>query len=145
VAKAADGFAAAFREALADDLNAAEALGHLAGLQRAANDFLDRAKEGSPVDRIAAIRRFRRAMAEAAGVLGVLEREPDEALGAIGAVGLRRIGLTPAELQGRIDERAQARKAKDFAAADGVRQALLERGVELMDTPGGTEWRVVRG
>jgi cysteinyl-tRNA synthetase len=145
LAQAADGFAASFRDALADDLNAAEALGHLAGLQRAANDFLDRAKEHPPLDRLAAVRRLRAAFASASSVLGVLERDPDEALREIGAVGLRRIGLTPADLEEQLDRRTQARKAKDFAEADRVRAALLERGVELMDAPGGTEWRVVRG
>jgi cysteinyl-tRNA synthetase len=145
VTTAADGFETSFREALADDLNAAEALGHLANLQRTANDFLDRAKEHPPADRVAAIRRLRQAFATATAVLGVFERDPDEALREIGAQGLRRVGVPLEELTTRIAHRAQARKDKDFAAADRIRAELLERGIELMDAPGGTDWRVVKG
>ena len=71
--------------------------------------------------------------------------EDPEALKAIGATGLRRVGMSEAELDGAIARRAAARKAKDFAEADRVRTELLERGIELMDTSAGTEWRVVRG
>ncbi|MBI5489568.1 MAG: cysteine--tRNA ligase [Deltaproteobacteria bacterium] len=144
VAQAIKTFEESFGASMADDLNAAEALGHLAGLQRLANEFLDRGKEHAPADRLAATRRLRGAMAGAGAVLGVLEREPDEALRAIGATGLRRVGMSEADLDDAIGRRAAARKAKDFAAADRVRAELLEQGIELMDGPTGTEWRVVR-
>ena len=39
-------------------------------------------------------------------------------------------------------ERTSARAAKDFARADAVRTELLGIGVELLDTPTGTDWRV---
>jgi cysteinyl-tRNA synthetase len=55
------------------------------------------------------------------------------------------VGVTLDELTTRIDRRAQSRREKDFAAADRIRDELLERGIELMDAPGGTEWRVVKG
>ena len=142
---AATGFDEALRTALADDLNHAEALGHLATLQRTTNDFLDRAKEHPPAARLAAIRRLRESIGAAAGVLGVFERDADEALGGIGTRGLRRVGVTVGELDDAIARRTAARRAKDFAAADRIRAELLERGLELMDAPGGTEWRVVKG
>jgi cysteinyl-tRNA synthetase len=45
------------------------------------------------------------------------------------------------EIEGLIAERAAAKKAKDFATADAIRQGLAERGIALEDGPGGTSWR----
>jgi cysteinyl-tRNA synthetase len=141
---AAETFAARFREAMEDDANTAEALGHLANLQRAANDFLDRIKQqGGPPERLAGVRALRDAFAPASDVLGILAADPDETLGRIGALGLARVGLSRETLDDAIARRAEARRAKDFAASDRIRLEMLERGVELMDTPAGTEWRVV--
>ena len=42
----------------------------------------------------------------------------------------------------RIAARTQARKSKDFKAADAIRAELAARGVEIEDTPQGTKWRV---
>src|SRR5881296_1078590 len=42
----------------------------------------------------------------------------------------------------RIVARAQARKSKDFKAADAIRAELLAKGVEIEDTPQGTKWRL---
>ena len=39
-----------------------------------------------------------------------------------------------------IDLRADARKKKDFATADRIRNSLVEMGVTLEDRPGGTDW-----
>jgi cysteinyl-tRNA synthetase len=41
---------------------------------------------------------------------------------------------------GLIEERNLAKKAKDFARADAIRHELAAEGIELRDTPGGTEW-----
>lgn len=40
----------------------------------------------------------------------------------------------------KIEERAQAKKAKDFAKADEIRNMLLEKGVVIKDTREGVEW-----
>ena len=45
-----------------------------------------------------------------------------------------------AEIEELINKRAEAKKAKDFAAADAIRDALKAKGVELMDTASGTLW-----
>ena len=55
----------------------------------------------------------------------------------------RRLDLDVEEFERRIVERAEARKTKDFARADEVRQTLQQMGVELMDSPAGTRWRIV--
>jgi cysteinyl-tRNA synthetase len=45
-------------------------------------------------------------------------------------------------IEAKIQERAEAKKAKDFARADAIRQELDAMGIELRDTPQGTVWVV---
>jgi cysteinyl-tRNA synthetase len=45
------------------------------------------------------------------------------------------------EIERLIEERKAARHRRDFAAADGIRHALAERGILLEDNPGGTRWK----
>ena len=40
-------------------------------------------------------------------------------------------------------QRAQAKKAKDFAAADRIREELKQQGIEITDVPGGAVWKRV--
>ena len=45
------------------------------------------------------------------------------------------------DIQALVDEREEARKLKDFARADVIREKLKERGVAVQDTPAGPVWR----
>ena len=46
-----------------------------------------------------------------------------------------------AEIESLIKERAEARKAKNFARSDEIRDSLKARGIILEDTPQGTKWK----
>ncbi|MCE3272514.1 MAG: cysS [Ramlibacter sp.] len=65
--------------------------------------------------------------------LGILQGDPRAFLQA-GA------GLDEATIQQRIEARAAAKKAKDFAEADRIRQELLAQGIVLKDSAAGTTW-----
>ena len=65
--------------------------------------------------------------------LGLLQGDPKAFLRA-GAT------LDDASIQRMIEARAAAKKAKDFAEADRIRQALLDQGIVLKDSPAGTTW-----
>lgn len=71
-------------------------------------------------------------------ILGLLEREPQQFLhGSTGGD-----GAAEADILARIEARAAAKKAKNFAEADRLRAELLAEGIVLEDKPGGiTEWR----
>ncbi len=75
-------------------------------------------------------------------LLGILSLTPQEFFGQIRSLGLQEVDLSPEEIQAMIDERAQARAAKDFAKADEIRDRLAEKGIALEDGPEGTTWKV---
>ena len=74
------------------------------------------------------------ALRGAGAVLGLLERPPQ-------AWFQGADDRDAAQIEAQIAERKAARAARDFARADGIRDALAARGVELRDGPEGTSWR----
>lgn len=115
-----------FRDEMEDDLNTAGALGALFEAVKAINSAL----RESPLPGLAELR-------EAESFL----READEILGVLGIGKERESGLTDAEIENRIRERAELKRRKDFQGADAIRSELLEQGVILEDTPQGTRWK----
>jgi cysteinyl-tRNA synthetase len=49
--------------------------------------------------------------------------------------------LPVAEIDALIEERREARRARDFARADAIRRELDERGIVLEDSAAGTRWK----
>jgi len=95
-----------------------------------------------------------RALAELWGLLRDNSIEPKAALAAIYdmdkvlALGLEPVAASSAkneenarEIEELIAKRAEAKKAKNFAEADKIRQSLKEKGIILEDSAAGTKWR----
>jgi cysteinyl-tRNA synthetase len=143
VAPPADRTMAAFNEAMDDDFNTAAAIGHLSEAFLLANKLLDEPGGVAKDVRRRTLARLRKDLGSCGATLGILQRPPAAFLDAYRLRLCGRRGIEPAAVEARIAERAAARKAKDFARADEIRRALQETGVELMDTPTGTTWRVV--
>jgi cysteinyl-tRNA synthetase len=120
-AERAKEFRKSFTAALDDDLNTPEALAALFNYLREVNAAID---DGS-LDAEGAVV-AREALAAADGVLGVLPAAP---------------AVLPAEVEERIAARNAARKRRDFAESDRIRDELAERGIVLEDTPAGTRWK----
>ena len=76
-------------------------------------------------------------LAAAAQFLGLLTVSPDEWFQGGAAEG----DLTPDAIDALIVERADAKKAKNFARADEIRDQLTDAGIVLEDGAGGTTWR----
>ena len=107
-----------FREGLYDDLNISMALAALFDAVRDLNRRLDSGELDAPAAAAALdlLRRFD-------AVLGCLDVDREEAV--------------PEDVRRRVDERQQARKAKDFAQADQLRDELAAAGWIVEDTPSG--------
>ena len=132
-AKAADvpesGHDRRFSEAMDDDFNTA---GAIAVLHAVANEINQHRREGREDD----ARQSAAILVRLGGVLGLLQQDPEaffqaDAGGELGAE----------DIEAMIQARADARKAKDFAEADRIRDELLEKGIILDDSREGTTWR----
>jgi cysteinyl-tRNA synthetase len=116
---------AAFVAAMDDDFNTAGALAALYDLVRAINTARDAGVGGSPFLEAQAV--FR----ELTGVLGLTLAEK----------GTRFQDAVPL-IELLVRTRAELRKAKQYALADGIRAGLAELGIILEDGPQGTTWRI---
>ncbi len=125
-ARVADG-REAFDAAMRDDLNTAGALGAMFDLLRAMNSAIDAGALG---------------VADVPGVQAAFRHFDD----VIGVVSLRAkedaaSGLSEAEIDRRMAERLEARRRRDFAASDRIRDELAALGVLVEDGPQGTRWK----
>jgi cysteinyl-tRNA synthetase len=119
-----------------DDFNSAAAVAVLFEAAKESNRWLDEARaQAASAARIAELLR------ELGGVLGLFAVAPAEFLQGAGGAG----ELSEAEIEALIAERSAARAAKDWAAADRVRDQLAAAGIILKDSPDGTRWQRKRG
>jgi cysteinyl-tRNA synthetase len=126
-----------FLEAMDDDFNTGGAIGVLFELVRALNKFADDTgwETGAkpPAEKLASLKLTTKVLRELTATLGLFRRPID----APTTAGDDLVGKLMSLF---IDIRAEARKAKNFAMADRIRQGLGELGVTLEDRPTGTEW-----
>jgi len=128
VAELTDEARRGFGEALDDDLNASGAIAAVFTFISGVNRLMDQGMVDGE---------------EAAGVIDFM-MEVDTVLGLKMKESMVEKGLAQ-EIVELIREREEARRNRDFARADQIRDHLRENGIELMDTHRGTQWKVLAG
>jgi len=128
-----------FREAMDDDFNTALALAHVFDLVRSVNRYL---AEGGGAGNHTLLCQVKERVAEIADVLGVMTSPPAAFLQRMKEQKSRHLSLPVEEIERLIAERTEARRRKDFARSDEIRDHLLASGIILLDSPQGTTWKV---
>jgi len=113
-----------FEEAMDDDLNTAEALGAVFEFIRDANSAMDddSFRTGNAASALDLLARFD-------SVFDVIEPAVEEG------------ALSDEEVERLIAERTEARRSRDFARSDRIRDELLEQGIVIEDTRDGVRWK----
>ncbi|NLU35972.1 MAG: cysteine--tRNA ligase [Clostridiales bacterium] len=112
-----------FEEAMEDDINTADAVGVIFDLVREINTSI---KGGQAAE---TIRAALDTLTKLTGILGLLAKDTRQKL--------------DSEIEALIEKREQARKEKNWALADKIRDELKEQGIILEDTPQGVRWKRV--
>lgn len=128
--------------ALCADLNTAAALAQVAHFLKAVNELLDRALAKKGTLAPAAHEAMSRAFADLSQLLGLGSADPSEFVERVRDRRANDCGVAPSWVEAQLLLRAEARDRKDYAAADQVRSTLSAAGVEILDSPDGTRWRL---
>ncbi len=112
---------AKFRSQMDDDFNISGSLGAFFDFIHEVNVRIKDLKKSDVENVLAYVKRID-------SVIGVLKKE--------------EAGLPDEEILKKIEERQDARKRKDFAAADAIRDQLKAKGIVLIDTPEGVRWKI---
>ncbi len=134
-----------FDQAMDDDFNTAQALGHLFDGVRALNRLGQEAEKRPSALYIEPLKFGADAIQDAARVLGLLNKDPDAYLRKRNLEALGLLGMTEADVLKVIEERTRAREEKDWASADRIRDELGAKGITLQDGPDGTTWTMKPG
>ena len=121
--KETDVFVKKFEDAMEDDFNTADAVSAVFELVKFANTEV---KDTSSAEFAEKVLSVLKTLTDILGLIVVKEKESD------------------AEIDALIEERQAARKAKNFARADEIRDELKARGIVLEDTKDGVKWKKIQ-
>jgi cysteinyl-tRNA synthetase len=122
-----------FELAMDDDLNTPKALASLFSFQRKVNALID--SKGLSRGDCALIESSLKKVDDVLGVVQFQTKEDPPGLGG------PMKGEASLEIKALVEEREEARKLKDYAKADSIRERLKEKGVLVQDTAEGPVWR----
>ncbi len=131
-----------FREAMDDDFNTALAIAHLFDGVRTMNRLVATKKFRKKPELVAQVADLHKTILRLGEVIGLYRSQPTKWLEKVKLAGLAKLDITEEEIGNFITQRLTARAEKDFARGDEIRDELEARGILLLDTREGTNWRL---
>lgn len=129
-----------WENSLADDLNTAAALGHVFNLCRLGNRILEDKALSRTQGAGQAYQMILENLSALSEILGVLDLPSRDFLYSLRGMQVARRGIDASRIEELLEQRQQARKKKEFALADSIRDEIAALGVQVQDTPQGTVW-----
>lgn len=131
-----------FESAMDNDFNTAQAIGLLFDAVKVLNKVTRMLLPRPASEDLQLVRQGGAELRELAGLLGVLQQDPEQYVQQKKQQLLNTIDLSAEEIDILIAKRNTARDEKDWATSDEVRDKLLAYSIELHDGPDGTTWNV---
>lgn len=129
------------RKSLNDDFNTPDAFAAMYEVVRAFNTQVKRGQKTNAA-LISKSLSFRNFIRKFGSILSLFQQTPDQFLLTLDDRLLAKMNLQRPEIQKIVDERIQARQAKDFAKSDTLRAELTTMGIAVSDTADGSFWEV---
>ncbi|MDY7031348.1 MAG: cysteine--tRNA ligase [Thermodesulfobacteriota bacterium] len=130
-------------EAMDDDFNTALALAHVHDTIRALNRYMAQETDASGSPSFLSILMYGKdQLKRISDVLGVFNKDPEGYFEKQRQEGVADLEIDEREIISLIEERVKARREKNWAVGDEIRDRLLKRGIVLEDGPDGTIWKV---
>ncbi len=131
-----------FSEAMDDDFNTARGIGVLFDAIRITNRMLDEAPDTlAAMDAITSARVDIQKMGE---ILGILHENPENYFKTKKTAAIKEEAIDAIQVEEMIQARKNARKEKDWAKADRIRQDLEKMNIIIEDRPDGTIWKILK-
>lgn len=131
-----------FVEAMDDDFNTARAIGYIFDTVRLINGYMADKEFTLTSESLFVLDEAKKNMRSVGKVLGLFLEDPDEYFEQDKKREARKMGLDTDEIERLIEERREARTAKNWNRADEIRDTLAAQKVIIQDSAGGTTWKI---
>jgi len=125
-----------------DDFNTVAAISNLHAIFKYVNNAIKTAKKGDRAKTANTISKILKNLHEVYGIIGLFEQNPEQFITEMKIKYINNLEIDEDYIQSKINERAEAKKNKNFDIADSIRTELDEKGIILMDTVEGTKWDI---
>ena len=133
----------AFVQAMDDDFNTARGLAAIFETVKKGNRILDENSSGALSDSVReTLTTLYGDLKKMGAVFGVMSQDAGDYFREKKEAKVAEQAIDPEEIEMLVSQRIQARKSKDFARADEIREMLEKRGILLKDGPEGTTWEI---
>lgn len=131
-----------FIEVMDEDFNTSAAVANLHNIFKYANAIMNEAKKSTRQVTANTLAKMVKDIRKVYSVLGLLEQNPEKFIIELKEKCLKKLQISPKDIESFISERANAKKLKDYNRADSIRENLENKGIILNDTRDGTEWDI---